>query len=202
MVKLQHIQQVNDGRNWKCGAVCLQMIFNHYGIPCNQDDIWDAIKADRPTGIGQKYALTYSLAQYAIGRGLSCTIYKTDEYSWSNVLDELDRCNIPAVLSIREKKSGESHFTVYLGKKDGQFIFADPNSEAETDQYNIDEMMEMWSPHLEINVTGFIYIVFSGNTTVHTCMHCNQKYPILEHDKVPFSNMTICPYCDRLNIAE
>ena len=202
MVEVKHIQQQNDGFNWKCGAVCLEMIFNYYGIPCNQDDIWDAIKSDRPTGIGQRYALTYRLAQYAIGHGLNCTIYKADNNSWSAVLDELDRHTIPAILSVKEKKSGESHFTVFCGKEDGQFIFADPNSKKERDSYDESDINEMWSPHPEINVTGFIYLVFDGDIMPHTCMHCNREYPILVHDKTLFSNKTICPYCDRQNYAE
>lgn len=199
MVDIKHIQQINDGFNWKCGAVCLEMIFNYYGISCNQNDIWEAVKTNRPTGIGQKYALTYSLAQYAIDRGLNCTIYKAGKDSWSDVLNSLDQRNIPAILCVKEKKSGQSHFMIYIGRKNGKLMFSDPNSSRETVAYDYLELRDMWSPHPEINVTGFIYLIFDGNSTTHTCSLCNREYPVLEHENGPVSELTICPYCDKLN---
>ena len=198
MVEIKHIQQINDGFNWKCGAVCLEMIFNHYGIPCNQDDIWNAVQADRSTGPGQKFAFTYSLAQYAISRGLNCTIYKTDENNWPNVLEELEQRSIPAILSVKEKKSGQSHFMIFVGKRDDQFIFSDPNSSNETDGYDYLEVENMWSPHLEIDVTGFIYMIFEGNSIWGGCPYCQRNFPILAQNEAPLSMKIICPYCDRL----
>lgn len=197
MVEIKHIQQKNDGFNWKCGAVCLEMIFNYYKIPCNQDAIWDAVKCNCYTGIGQKYALTHSLAEYAISQGLNATVYKSDSEKWATILEMLDQRSIPAILSVKENKSQQSHFVIFLGTKNGKYIFSDPNSSKETVGYDYLQVRKMWSPNVEINVTGFIYILFEGNNRFEYCPYCKKEYPLLTKDGVPFSTNIICPYCDR-----
>ena len=126
MIEMEHIQQKNDGINWKCGAVSLEMILNYYGITCEQDEIWDAVKSVRPTRNNQYYALTYQLAQYAIQKGLCATIYKADYDSCLHILDYFDEINRPIIMSVTQKKSGDSHFTIYTGKKYGYYTFNDP----------------------------------------------------------------------------
>ena len=113
MVEIEHIQQINDGYNWKCGAVCLEMIFNYYKIPCSQNAIWNKIKSRRSTGVAQYYALTHSLAKYAISQGLNATIYKSDSENWGATLEKLDQLSIPAILSVKEEKSQQSHFIIF-----------------------------------------------------------------------------------------
>lgn len=201
MVEIKHIQQQNDGCNWKCGVVCLEMIFDYYKIPCKQDDVWNAVKTNRNGSKIQKFALTHSLAKYSIHRCLNATVYKADADTWPDVLDKLERLSIPAILSVKYKNTNFAHFIIYLGRKDGNYYFDDPDLAKAPVRYDYSQVREKWSPHGK-EVTGFVYIIFEGDTTMHTCIHCNQEYPVLVRGKAPFSNVTICPYCDGLNHAE
>ena len=56
MIKISHKKQKNDGYNWKCGAACLEMIFEYFKIVRTQDDIWNEIKSMRPGSLTQFYA--------------------------------------------------------------------------------------------------------------------------------------------------
>lgn len=158
MVEIKHIRQSNDGINWKCGAACLEMIFNYYGIPCNQNTIWEAIKCRRSDNRFQYFALTNSLAEYAINQGLNATIHKSDSEKWSSELETIDQLSIPAILSVKNK-AGKGHFVVFLGIKNGKYIFCDPDSPKETDKYEYLQVRQMWSP-CGTEVKGFVYIVF------------------------------------------
>ena len=199
MIKIDHMRQENDGYNWKCGIVCLAMVFKHYHIQCNQDEMWEILKQKRQTGINQYYTLTYLLAQYAISKGLNATIYKTDRENCLSILDQLDENLLLAILSVKEKKSGQSHFIVYCGKKDGKYCFSDPNKEKEIVKYDYDEVREIWKENPAINVSGYVYIVFDNNcnTFSYTCTYCHKDYPVLMIKDEKISPVTICPYCDR-----
>ncbi|MCI8705081.1 MAG: hypothetical protein HFE60_12635 [Anaerotignum sp.] len=197
MVKVKHIQQKNDNFHWKCGAVCLEMIFDYYSILCNQDEIWNAVKSNRSGAMGQYYALTHRLAEYAINHGLNATIYKANSQTWSTVLETLEQFSMPAILSITEKSSHQSHFVIFLGSERGKYIFSDPNSPKETVKWNYMEVKNMWSPNIAINVTGFIYILFEGDKISEHCQYCQKEFPLLIKNEIPFSENTICPYCDK-----
>ena len=66
MIKISHKKQKNDGYNWKCGAACLEMIFEYFKIVRTQDDIWNEIKSMRPGSLTQFYACTHDVIRYAI----------------------------------------------------------------------------------------------------------------------------------------
>lgn len=201
MIKIKHIRQKNDGFNWKCGAVCLEMILKYFDIECNQDEIWEAVKTKRQTGIGQYFAMTFKLAQYSLEKGLLATIYKSDSENCLQTLDNLDMYQMPAILSVKEKKSSQSHFIVYVGKKDGKYCFSDPNSEKELVRYDYTQVREMWKENRKIDVSGFVYIIFgkSEQPAVNKCGNCPAEYPVLTKEGGWLSTVTICPYCDSGN---
>lgn len=196
MVEIKHIQQVNDGFNWKCGAACLEMIFSYYSISKGQDEIWNAISSKRETGIGQKYILTYNLARYSCEAGLPATIYKADENKWSELLDELDAHQIPAILSLRQKKSSQSHFIVYKGRKYNRYCFCDPDENKEDVFFDYNTMRDIWRPQPSIDVTGFIFVCFGLEEDTAICRSCRQKLPIVHTWIKEYSQAVICPYCD------
>lgn len=202
MIEMEHIQQKNDGINWKCGAVSLEMILKYYGITCEQDEIWDAVKSVRPTRKNQYYALTYQLAQYAIQKGLCATIYKADYDSCLHILDYYDEINRPIIMSVTQKKSGDSHFTIYTGKKYGYYTFNDPDSKKNVEKYDYSEIRTMWQENFSVNVTGYIYIHFGNHdeAIAHTCNYCKREYPVLTRNGDWISDVTICPHCDSGNI--
>lgn len=100
MIDIRHKKQVNDGVNWKCGEVCLEMIFDYFDIKYDPDSIWESIKEPRYAGSKQMYALTHKLAMTSILHGLPATIYKGKNV---DVLKEIDNLHTPAILSVTQK---------------------------------------------------------------------------------------------------
>lgn len=197
MVDIKHVRQINDGFNWKCGAASLEMIFSHYGVSKSQDDIWAATNSLRGTGIGQKFILTYNLARYSCEVGLPATIYKADMKRWSFLLDELAEREIPAILSLRQRKSGQSHFVVYKGKKNSNYCFCDPDEVRDTTQLDYKTVKDLWHPQPYIDVAGFILVCFGAEEDIAICRSCRRELPIVHKWIVDYAQAVICPHCDR-----
>lgn len=196
MVNLEHVQQDGPG---KCGVACLEMIFKYYKIPYKKGKIWNSIKEPREDNQGE-FARLYSLAKYAIDKGLNATGYRDKADTCLNILNRLEQLNMPAILSVRYQEMNLGHLIVYRGKKDGYYFFNDPDLGAEKNpvEYGPAIIKEKWSP-CGREVAGFEYVIFDGVTIPHTCMYCTQEYPVLAPNKAPFSNKTICPYCNKVN---
>lgn len=201
MVELEHVRQ--DGKE-KCGAACLEMIFKHYEVLYEKDEIWNSIKTARPDSY-KMYASTQNLVKYSNHCGLDATAYQADANTWPNVLDRLDALNMPTILSVRYRNTTLGHFIVYLGKKNKDYCFNDPDLKKSPIRYDYRQMKEKWSP-IGKEVVGFEYIIFEGVAILHRCTHCEHEYPILVRYKVPFSNdvlpfsdRTVCPHCNRVN---
>lgn len=208
MVNLEHVQQDGPG---KCGVACLEMIFKYYKIPYDKDDIWECIRDPRPGNLGE-FAYTHSLAEYAIFHGLNATAYSADVDTCFSVLDRLERLNMPAILSVRYNDNDLGryndddlgHFIAYKGKENGYYLFNDPDLQQAPVKYSPHKIREQWAP-IGDEVAGYEYVVFKCDTLPQTCMKCGWEYPLLVHykipflNKVPFSNMTICPYCNKRN---
>lgn len=194
MISIKHKQQQNDGVNWKCGAVCLEMIYDHFHIEYNSEKIWESVKSQRYRDSLQMYSLTYKLAQDAISRGLQATIYKGKD---AHILEDVDQFQTPAILSIRQARSGESHFVVFQGIKNRNYCFCDPDSAKERSIIPYMQLRDLWSPNPKINVAGFIFIVFNKQEdTFFTCEYCNKKIPIVYESLRGKVQNIICPYCD------
>lgn len=196
MIEIKHIRQKNDGFNWKCGAASLEMIFSRYGISKSQDEIWNATKSSRGTGIGQKFIRTYDLARYSCNVGLSATIYKANVDKWSYLLDELEECEIPAILSLRQRKSGQSHFVVYIGKKNSNYCFCDPDEMRDITSIDYRTLKDLWRPQPSIDVAGFILVCFGAEEDTAICRSCQHKLPIVHKWIADYAQAVICPHCD------
>lgn len=195
MVELEHVRQ--DSKE-KCGAACLEMIFKHYRIPYEKDDIWDSIKTHRPDSY-QMYASTQNMVRYSLHCGLSAIAYRANADAWANVLDKLDELSIPAVLSVRYRNTTFGHFIVYSGKKNKDYLFHDPELKKAPVRYDLLRVKDMWT-YRSKEVTGLVYIFFGGETILHDCTHCREKYPILEQEDALFSKISFCPYCGEANM--
>ncbi len=194
MVDIRHKQQQNDGVNWKCGAVCLEMIYDYFRIEYDCNQIWDSIKSKRYKNSIQMYSLTYKLAQDAISRGLPATIYKGND---AYILEDVDKLQTPAILSIKEKKSGESHFVVFQGIKNQKYCFCDPNANKAQSVMTYNTLRDLWSPNPRINVTGFVFIMFDNQEDIFaTCEHCSKEIPIVHDVLREKVRSIICPYCN------
>ncbi len=197
MVKIKHKQQVNDGYNWKCGAACLEMIFDYYDINYNKNDIWDNIKVQRPNAALDQYcAPTSKVAKYAIINKLYATIYKAKNHTCLEILKQINDKNIPSVLSIREKASGQSHFVVYTGIENKEYYYVDPNCKLDLCNFKNKEIEDVWSPQPEIGVTGYILIVFDFvRDEKLKCRECGISIPIVHSSLRPLAEGIVCPYC-------
>lgn len=192
MIDIKHKRQRNDGINWKCGAVCLEMIYDYFQIEYDSDKIWDNVKTRRNYHSLQMYSLTYKLAQDAICRGLPATIYKGKN---AHILEKVDQLQTPAILSLKQAKSGESHFVVFQGIKNQNYYFRDPDAEKSVMTYL--DLQNLWSPDPKINITGFIFIMFNNRADrFFACEHCNNKVPIVHDTLEEKVQSIICPYCD------
>lgn len=196
MVEIKHRKQVNDGVNWKCGVACLEMIFEYYGIEYDSDDIWEKIKTPRPNTWNHFYAHTHSLVKYAIEKGLNATAYKAKSDTCLEVLKKLDEISIPAILAIREPKSGQSHFVVYTGIKNKMYYYCDPNSNRAFSYFKQGELEDVWSPQPEIGVTGYFLVLFDHkNDDTVFCKQCGSPVPIVYNELQTKMEGVACPYC-------
>ena len=199
MVNIKHKKQKNDGYNWKCGAICLEMIYDYYSIPYTSPEIWGKIKTKRNSQansiIPQWFSLTHKLAHDSIDRGLPATIYKAKN---AEILHEIDKLGIPAILSITQKKSNNSHFVIFKGIKNDKYYFCDPDEAKEEVYMDYRKIKDMWSPNIEKDVAGFIFLVFNKrkNDLYRCCSHCGKQIPIIHDILVNETQAIICPYCD------
>ncbi len=198
MVDIKHIRQINDGHNWKCGAACLEMIFSFYGIEKTQEEIWTATLSPRNMGRYQYFIKTHRLANFSCMAGLPATIYKAKPDTWAALLDEMSEKRIPAILSLRQKKSNQSHFVVYSGKKDSNYCFCDPDEEKDINKYDYRTMKDIWSPQPKIEVTGYILIVFGEKDYEFSCPCCKSSISIVNSWIEKYAQGIICPTCDKL----
>lgn len=82
MISINHQKQQIDGFNWTCGAVCLSMVLDFYGIEKSVKTIWEDIKTDRGDRPQQKFATTVKVAESSIEYGLNATISYKSKYSF------------------------------------------------------------------------------------------------------------------------
>lgn len=199
ILKVNHKQQVNDGYNWKCGIVSLDMVFDYYNIPFDSDEAWECVRSLRPRSTDQYYALSSNLAKYSIEKGLIATIYKGTQETCLKVLEMLSNKGTPAILSLMQKKSKQSHFVVFSGYDHGTYCFCDPDEKKIINRFTETDVCDLWKPNLEIGVTGYILIVFSQlkEDTIN-CLYCNRNIPIVHSELKDITQGCICPYCDRL----
>lgn len=199
MIGIVHRQQVNDGHNWKCGAVSLQMIFDYYRVPFDLDESWEYIRSRRPNSIDQFFARTCKLSEYSIAKGLMSTIYKGSHMTCLRILDILDVKSIPAIASITQKRTKQSHFVVFTGCDHGFYCFCDPDEKRKFNRFIDSTVYNFWKPNLSIDVTGYILVVFEHQEDEHIkCPFCNNDIPIVHSELKELTVGCICPYCDKL----
>lgn len=196
MVDIKHKRQINDGFNWKCGEVCLEMVFDFFEVQYDSDYIWESIKEPRHTGSGQMYALTHKLAATSIAYGLPATIYKGKSIE---VLKKIDKLCTPAILSVTQEKSRQSHFIVFKGIKNSLFYYCDPDVERNFSYANEPKMDEAWKTNLSANVTGYIFVVLDKTIDVMTkCPYCHNDVPVVHSSLTSQTVGLCCPYCDTI----
>ena len=199
MIETNHQQQQIDGVNWTCGAVCLSMILEYYGIKKEVNDIWDDIKTIRHDGPHQKFATTAKVAEFSIKYGLNATIYRTRAESFYELLYYLDQQRCPAILNMVDKKCKRSHFEVFKGIRFGDIILDNPLITKGTEKLNPIQVREQWEPHLEDDITGYILILFGlHGATYYACPKCRERIPVvqLEIIKRGYVDEVCCPMKD------
>ena len=201
MIKISHKKQKNDGYNWKCGAACLEMIFEYFKIVRTQDDIWNEIKSMRPGSLTQFYACTHDVIRYAIKNGLCATGYKVKESTCRNILEELDKEQVPAILLVKEQKTSQSHFIVYIGIKNKLYYYCDPNSSKDFNYMKQVDLEKSWSPDQQFGIPGYVLIVFDKKVdSIIQCANCGSTVQIVQGILQDQMESVICPYCGQTAI--
>ena len=178
-LNIKILSQIDDGKNYKCGAYALHAVLSYFGHQVEVDDIWNSISSPRPRTM-QQFAYVYSLAQYSIKKGVQATIYKSKNIL--QTLDKLDDMKQTAILVVAHKKPGDviGHFIVYKGKKDGDYIFAD--SEFTKDRRISPIKMRDFCRATGPEVCGNILIVFGKAEKYRKCDYCETEYPMVDYE--------------------
>lgn len=183
MIHINHQQQQIDGVNWTCGAVCLSMIFDFFGIQKDVQSIWDEIKTARNGSVSEKFSTTMNLVNFSMQNGLNATVYRTSGSQFYDLLDYLTDASTPAILSMLDNKSKRSHFQIFVGKKNGDFAFENPMKSNGIEVLKYERLRDLWSPHPEDSVTGYIFILFSIDNCLNIkCPNCQTRIPIVNSE--------------------
>lgn len=196
MLEIKTMLQENLDNNFKCGAYSLQAVFSYYGVEKTVDEVWSEIATLRPGTRTERYATTDKLAKYSNSCGISATIYKSKDIL--HTLDVLDELSKTAILVVAHKKPGDpvGHFIVYKGRKDGDYIFADP--EKTKDRRMTPLQIRDYCKATGTEVYGNILIAFGEMTAEYKCEFCGHSYPLVNVDTLRDAvSGSICCHCNR-----
>ena len=119
--KLPHFQQINSD---SCGAACIQMLFNSWGIDTSQKEIWDKVKIPKEHMPGY-YCGTGKMVEYLLEKEIICSVISTE-----HPVDVLEFCQNNSLESIvlyhRKPNIPAAHFSVFSYKEGNSVFINDP----------------------------------------------------------------------------
>src|SRR3989344_2417226 len=104
--------------DYSCGPASLQMVFGYFGKYMNQQKLEDVLHTSPKDGTHHD-----ALIQAATGNGLYC--YINNESSLHEIKHFL-LMDLPVLIHFIDPPSGEGHYAVVTGYKDGEVILNDP----------------------------------------------------------------------------
>lgn len=119
--KLPHFQQINSD---SCGAACIQMLLNSWGIDASQKEIWEEVKIPKEHMPGY-YCGTGRMVEYLLEKGIICSVISTEQPI--KLLEFCQSNNLEAVIMYHRKSNiPAAHFSVFSYKQGNSIFINDP----------------------------------------------------------------------------
>ncbi len=187
MRNLPHVKQPVNLRN--CGACCLQMLFQAYGLESTVDHIWSDI-----SDLG--HCRNMLMLKYLKDKGLQAAIVSVND-----LIAVLDICltnGIEVILNHRLKKdSYYGHYSLYSYQDEKQIYVNDPRDDKPNTAikiYKLNDLMKK-TPGLEIVQDNTLLLInFKETLPTISIPHNGHTVEFFECI-VPYVNKVLCHQC-------
>lgn len=172
-----HFMQINP---FCCGAACMQMVYDHFGISISQESIWESIaRLNSSSGID---CGPESMQKHFHSHGL-CSMYAVDICDIDLFLTWVTRHNLSAIINYSLGKN-HHHFVVFERAYANGTIVQDP-SDMTTDTFIPYE--QLLAPQV---------ILIAPLTHSCRCPYCNTLFPSCDTFSWLYArHVAHCAYC-------
>lgn len=170
--EIPYVKQQDTPGNQLCGAASLCMVYQSFGLPCVQEEIWESI-APRSFR-GSRRAQTYRLAADALKRGLSALVLQA-RHPWP-ILQAAHRAGVRIILNHRiQERVSQGHYSVLVGIDEANAVLHDPQSGPDRSMTR-DALLELWKPGgFRSEVTGHVLVAVAATGTPLACAACGKS---------------------------
>jgi hypothetical protein len=172
---IPYVKQVDTPGNQRCGAASLCMVYESFGLACEQTEIWEGVS--RRGAYSTRRAQTYRLAADAIARGLAALVLQARQ-PWP-ILQAAAAAEVRVILNQRIKEgNSQGHFTVLVAIDDATATIHDP--QAGPDQALTREaLLDLWKPtRFRSEITGHVLVAIGTESLpARVCAACSEAIP-------------------------
>ncbi|HZZ81684.1 MAG TPA: cysteine peptidase family C39 domain-containing protein [Gemmataceae bacterium] len=158
-----------------CGAAALAMIYESFGVPCSQEEIWPRTACPGPGPSAR--TKTWLLCADALRLGFSALTIKALD-PWQ-MLRECAAQNIRAILNHRlSNATPAGHYSVLVAIDENQVVLHDPQLGPQWRLSRV-ELLDLWCRRLsDLEITGRVLLaVARGSRALHLCATCGCELP-------------------------
>jgi hypothetical protein len=173
-MQIPYVKQEDTPGNHLCGAASLCMVYQSFGLACEQADVWTSVS--RKAYLGSRRAQTYRLAGDALQRGLWALVLQARQ-PWP-ILEAAFTADARIILNHRMKEgSAQGHFSVLVGVDSEQATLHDPQTGPEQ-VLTKEKLLELWQPsRFRSEVTGHVLVAIGDGEQAVRCETCDHAIP-------------------------